>query len=187
MRGFLQTFPQICFCNELILLAARFCICNWKAIALGMHKGRPKHNHNHFFELISRNPIFRFWGSLDDASNTPSTQWKTEKTQWFLIWCAIKCRFDVTSDAIFGGKLWLWLGDKILRIFFRPEIGPFSPHFGAISLVHYTKNPGERGKIHWREFKKSSGDGAPKLQMYLSLVVVERVLKVIALRINVCL
>ena len=34
MRDFLLTLPQICLCNNVnkILLAARFCICNWKLI-----------------------------------------------------------------------------------------------------------------------------------------------------------
>ena len=45
----------------------------------------------------------------------------------------------------------------------RPKIGQFSPHFGAISLLNYTVNLEKREKNHWRNFKKSSGDGAPKL------------------------
>ena len=52
----------------------------------------------------------------------------------------------------------------ILRFFLWLEIGQFSPHFGAISLLNYTANLEKRGKVHWRKFK-SSGDGAPKLQI----------------------
>ena len=60
--------------------------------------------------------------------------------------------------------------------FFLPlEIGPFSPHFGAISLLNYTVNLEKRENIHWRKGKKSSGDAAPKCR-FLSLVVVERLL-----------
>ena len=51
--------------------------------------------------------------------------------------------------------------EKILRVFLRPEIGQFSPHFGGISLPSYTEKPGEKG----RKVQKSSGDGAPKLQI----------------------
>ena len=48
--------------------------------------------------------------------------------------------------------------DRILRFFLRPEIGQFSPHFGAISLLNYTENLETRGKnprekiqkIQWR-------------------------------------
>ena len=65
---------------------------------------------------------------------------------------------------------------RFSRVFLRPEIGPFSPHFGAISLLNYTdnpgekrknpleNNPGEKRKIHWRTFKRSSGETSPKLQ-----------------------
>ena len=55
----------------------------------------------------------------------------------------------------------------------------FSPpgnwDFGAVSLPDYTENLEKTDKIHWQKFKKSSGEGAPKLQ-FLSLVVVERIL-----------
>ena len=43
--------------------------------------------------------------------------------------------------------------------------GQFSPHFGAISLLNYTVNLEKNEKVHWRKFKKPSGDGAPKLQI----------------------
>ena len=32
-------------------------------------------------------------------------------------------------------------------------------------LAKLHRKPGEKGKIHWREFKKISGDGAPKSQI----------------------
>ena len=51
------------------------------------------------FEFISRGPIFHFGVHPDDAPNDPSTQWNTEKPKRFFIWCAIKCRFGVASDA----------------------------------------------------------------------------------------
>ena len=54
--------------------------------------------------------------------------------------------------------------DMILRFFLRPEIGQMSPHFGAISLSH-TVNLEKRERFRWRKFKKSSGDGALKLQI----------------------
>ena len=46
--------------------------------------------------------ILQLWGTLDDASNAPSPQWNTEKTQRFFIWCAIKCRFDVIQLTIWA-------------------------------------------------------------------------------------
>ena len=39
--------------------------------------------------------------------------------------------------------------------FLRPEIGQFSPHLGAVSLLSYTvKKLEKRGKIHCRKNKK---------------------------------
>ena len=68
--------------------------------------------------------------------------------------------------------------DRILRNFLRPEIGQFSPHFGAMSLLKYTVNLEKRGKIHWRKFKKENPvQTAPRNCRPLSLVVAERVLK----------
>ena len=53
----------------------------------------------------------------------------------------------------------------------------FSTFWGDFLTKLHTK-PGEKEKnIHWRKFKKSSGDGDPKLQI-LFLVVAKRVLKV---------
>ena len=64
--------------------------------------------------------------------------------------------------------------DRILRCFLCPDIGQVSPHFRGHFLTKLHRKPGEKGqKIHRRKFKKSSGEGAPKLQMNLSLVVVE--------------
>ena len=48
--------------------------------------------------------------------------------------------------------------DRILRFFLRPEIGQLSPHFGVISLLHYTENLekmeqnplGKKKKWRWR-------------------------------------
>ena len=55
--------------------------------------------------------------------------------------------------------------DRILRFFLRPEIGQFSPHFGAISSLNHTNNLEKKEKNPLEKFKKSSGDGAPKLQI----------------------
>ena len=47
--------------------------------------------------------------------------------------------------------------DRILRFFLHPEIGQFSPHFGAISFLNYTENLEKR--------KKSTGEKfPPKIQ-----------------------
>ena len=54
--------------------------------------------------------------------------------------------------------------DKILRFLLRPEFGQFSPHSGVMSLLNYTLNL-ERRKKSSGEIPKSSGDGAPKLQI----------------------
>ena len=55
--------------------------------------------------------------------------------------------------------------DRILRFFLRLEIGQFSPLFGAISLPNYTENLEKEGQSTGE--KKSSGDGALKLQISL--------------------
>ena len=58
--------------------------------------------------------------------------------------------------------------DRILHFSLRPEIGQFSPHFGVISLLNYTENMEKRETypLESSKFKqKSSGDGAPKLQI----------------------
>ena len=48
----------------------------------------------------------------------------------------------------------------------KKPAGQFCPHFGAISLLNYTVNLEKREKTSTREnSKKSSGDGAPKLQI----------------------
>ena len=61
--------------------------------------------------------------------------------------------------------------DRKRYFFLRPEIGQSSPDFGDNSFLnelHKKKKPGETGEtIHWRKFTKSSGDGAPKLQMFV--------------------
>ena len=54
--------------------------------------------------------------------------------------------------------------DRILRFFLCPEIGQFSPHFGAISLLNCTENL-EKGETNPLEKtpQKSSGENSPKL------------------------
>ena len=55
---------------------------------------------------------------------------------------------------------------RILRFFLRPEIGTFSPQFWGDFLTKLHRKPGEKGKTSTGEnSKKSSGDGAPKLQI----------------------
>ena len=68
-----------------------------------------------------------------------------------------------------------------LGSFFVPEFGNEKTmtardvtRFCAFSLYQIAQKTWRKGKHHWR--KKISGDGAPKLQMNLSLVVVERIL-----------
>ena len=55
--------------------------------------------------------------------------------------------------------------DGILRFFLRLEIGQFSPHFGASSLLNCTVNLEKREKSTGENSKRSSGDGAPKLKI----------------------
>ena len=50
----------------------------------------------------------------------------------------------------------------------RPEIGQTSLHFRAAFLTELHRKPGEKGKVHWRKFKQSSGEGAPQLQISVS-------------------
>ena len=67
--------------------------------------------------------------------------------------------------------------DRILRFFLCPEIGQFSPHSGAISLLNYTETPGERGKTSTGENSKTNPvETAPRDCRFLSLVMVERAL-----------
>ena len=66
--------------------------------------------------------------------------------------------------------------DRILRIFLRPEIGPFSPHHGAIPLLNYTKNL-EKKEKSTGENSKNPVETAPRNCRFLSLVVVERALE----------
>ena len=40
-----------------------------------------------------------------------------------------------------------------------------SKFLGAVSLPNCTEKLEKKDKIHWRKFKKSSGDGAPKLEI----------------------
>ena len=66
--------------------------------------------------------------------------------------------------------------DRILRLFLCLEIGQFSPHFGAISLLIYTVNLEKSEKKSTGENSKKSVETAPRNCRFLSLVVVERVL-----------
>ena len=51
-------------------------------------------------------------------------------------------------------------------LFLCPEIGQFSPHFGAISLRRHTENLEKKDQNPLEKIQKnSSGDGAPKLQI----------------------
>ena len=55
--------------------------------------------------------------------------------------------------------------DRILRILLRPEIGHFSPHFGVLFHTKVHNKPRETGKHPREKIQKSSGEGAPKLQI----------------------
>ena len=59
----------------------------------------PNCDHEHFLSSSLGAPFFKFGVHPDAAQTAPSTQWNTENTERFLIWCAIKCLFDVASDA----------------------------------------------------------------------------------------
>ena len=60
---------------------------------------------------------FWFGAPPDDTPNAPSTQWNTEKPKRFFIWCAIKCRFGVASDATLYWKIMVVvvLGPSLIR------------------------------------------------------------------------
>ena len=68
--------------------------------------------------------------------------------------------------------------DRILRFLLRPEIGRFSPHFGAISLLNCTMNLEKSEKNQLENFQKNPVETAPRNCRFLSLVVVERVLSI---------
>ena len=59
--------------------------------------------------------------------------------------------------------------DRFLRFFLRLEIGQFSPHFGAMSLLNYTGNLEKREKIHWRKFKKFQWRRRPEIADFCPL------------------
>ena len=62
-------------------------------------KRRPNHDHDHFWAHLA-GPIFHFWVTPRWRTKCPLyTVEHTEKAQRFFIWCAIKCRFGVASDA----------------------------------------------------------------------------------------
>ena len=104
------------------------------------------------FELISQEPTFQFWGTLDDASNAPSTQWNTEKMQRFYIWCVIKWHFDATSDA---KPLW-----KIMVVVvFGPSLIVVSPSLSS-SVISWPQRP--------RDTKRLTVIRANRLQLPIS-------------------
>ena len=66
----------------------------------------------------------------------------------------------------------------MLRFVLRPEIGQFSPHFGAISVLNYTENPEKHEKKSTGDNSKNPVETAPRNCRFLSLVVVEQVLTI---------
>ena len=56
--------------------------------------------------------------------------------------------------------------DRILRLFLRPEIGQFSPHFGAISLLNCTQDLEKKEKNPLEKIQKvHSGETSRKLRI----------------------
>ena len=51
--------------------------------------------------------------------------------------------------------------DRILHIFLCPEIGQFSPDFGAISLLNYTEDQEKKWQKSTGENSKDSKDRIP--------------------------
>ena len=64
-----------------------------------------------------------------------------------------------------------YLGSRVL-----PKAGIHSLHLGAISFLNYTENLERKERIHWRRLQKSV-ETVPRNCRFLSLVVVERVLR----------
>ena len=68
-----------------------------KGLSQEIHKGHPKHNHNHFRAQLAE-PYFEIWGvPLDEASNAPHSG--TQRRHKDFISFTINGRFDATSDA----------------------------------------------------------------------------------------
>ena len=67
--------------------------------------------------------------------------------------------------------------DRILRLFLCPDITQISPHFWAISLPKCTANLEKKVKKSTGENSKNPVEKIPRNCRFLSLVVVERVLK----------
>ena len=61
--------------------------------------------------------------------------------------------------------------DRILRFFLRPDIGQFSPHVGAISLLKYTVNLEKREKTleKIQKFKKIQWRQRPEIADFCPL------------------
>ena len=76
--------------HELFVLALSLV---WFAGATPEDKGRPSHDHDHFWVHLAGTPFFIFGVPPDDAPNGPSTQWNTEKPQRFFIWCGHQMPF----------------------------------------------------------------------------------------------
>ena len=84
-----------------------------------------------------------------------STQWNTEKPQRCFIWCVIKCRFGVASDAKrFLQKLWLWLClGRPWLIFTQPTI---RKTLVSVKFLSAILGPEMAAPILWTPGKKRS-------------------------------
>ena len=76
-----------------------------------------------------------------DASNSPT---KNRASLWLARKFHSRSKFSISLGISNFFDLWaLWdhdsqRRDRILRFFFNPRMGQFSPHYGAISLLNYT-------------------------------------------------
>ena len=72
-----------------------------------------------------------------------------------------------TDKGSFGTKKNMRAGDNTgsLSLFSARKSGNYLDFLGGFHDQNYTGSPGGKGKIHWRNFKNSSGERLPKLQI----------------------
>ena len=77
----------------------------------------------------------------------------------------VSCHCDVSETPFFRNRKTMTATDVTgFYVFFSAwGIGPFSPHFGAISSLNYTENLEKTEKSTGENSRKSSGEVSPKL------------------------
>ena len=117
----------------------------------------PFRNPRYIFEIVYGRDVYPDPPALAFWKKARETPRKKQKTRVFLFAEPLKSLENEGKTPLRTEKhLDSQRRDRILRFFLRPEIGPFPPHFGAISLLTKNmekrcKHPREKiQKIQWR-------------------------------------